>query len=140
MPVLTSTRAGPHGIHPLPKRATRRMTFLFTVPLTQIGTPPGLPRLRHHVDLLEVQQRRIECGALFAPQRLAHLERVIEKATTPLELEPGRLVLFALPSDADAEIDASVRQDVERRQRLGQHDRAAQRGDENVRAEANAST
>ena len=84
-----------------------------------------------------MQQRRIERGALLAPQGLAHLEGVIEKTTAPIELEPGGLVLFALPSDADAEIDPSVRQDVERRQRLGQHDRAAQRGDQNVRAEAN---
>ena len=40
----------------------------------------GLRRLRHHVDLLESQQRRIECGARFTPQRLAHLEGVIEES------------------------------------------------------------
>src|SRR6185436_443144 len=73
---------------------------------------PWLPRLRHHVDLFEAQQGRIEGRPRFAPQRLAYLERVIEKATSSLELEAGRLVLFTLPADSDTEIDTSIRQYV----------------------------
>ena len=41
MPVVMSAAEGPHGIHPLPKVATRLMTLEFTVPLIHSGTPPG---------------------------------------------------------------------------------------------------
>lgn len=33
----------PQGIQPLPKRAIRRATALFTVPLIHTGTPPAVP-------------------------------------------------------------------------------------------------
>ena len=63
---------------------------------------------------------------------------MVEQAAAAVEVEPGGLVLLALPADADAEVEPPAGQHVERRRRLGQHDRAAQRGDQDVGAEADA--
>ena len=49
----------------------------------------------------EFQKWRIKRGALFPPQRLDDLERVIEKMAPSLELQAGRVVFFLLPADTD---------------------------------------
>ena len=97
----------------------------------------GLHRLGHRVDRLEAQLRRREGRALLAPERLADLERVVEQAAARAEVETGRFVLLALPADADAEVDATVREDVEGGQLLGEHDRPPQRREQDVGAESN---
>ena len=63
---------------------------------------------------------------------------MVEEATTPVEVEPGRLVLLALPPDADAEVEAASRQHVEGRGRLGEDDRTAERGKKDAGREAHA--
>ena len=66
---------------------------------------------------------------------LTHRERVVEQAAAGAEVETGRFVLLPLPADADAEIDATVGEDVEGGQLLGQHDRPPQRREQDVGAE-----
>ena len=82
-----------------------------------------------------VRSGEVKLAALVAPEGATDLERVVEQSAPGLEVQPGRLVLLALPSDAHAEVDATVRQDVEGRHLLGEHDRATQGGQEDVGAE-----
>ena len=99
----------------------------------------GLQRLGHLVDVLEpeqvvgVRRRAARARASGTPRACGRGGR-----PRPVELEPGGLVLLALPADADAEVEAAAREHVEGRRRLGQHHRAPQRGDEDVGAEADA--
>ena len=76
-------------------------------------------------------------AALLAPQRLADLERMVEQATARAEVQARRFVLFALPTDADTQVDTASGENVERRQLLGEHDRSSQRGKQDVRAQTN---
>ena len=131
-------RRGPHGIQPDPKRATRAITRGLTRAADPDRHAAGLRGLGHLVDALELQRRRRERRPLLAPQRLAHGERLVEQAAPAVEVEPGRVVLLALPADADAEVESAAREHVERRRGLGEHDRPPQRGDEDVRAQPDA--
>ena len=90
------------------------------------------------MDPVEAQIRRVVRGPRLPPEGLAHLEGLVEHAAAAAEVEAGRLVLLALPADADAEIEPAARQHVERRRRLGQHHRSSQRRDQDVRAEPDA--
>ncbi len=100
--------------------------------------PALLRGLGHLVDRVELQHVVAEARPLLAPQRLTDGERVVEERAAPVEVEPGRVVLLALPADAHAEVESPAREDVERRRRLGEHDRSAQRRDEDVRAQPDA--
>ena len=135
MLVAGSAASSPHGIQPLPKRASRCATRALHRPLTQIGTPPGCTGFGIAWMPSKLSSGDVNVARCVAPQRLAHLERVVEQAAAGAEVEPGRLVLLALPADADAEVDAAAREDVERGELLGQHRRPAQRGEQDVGAE-----
>ena len=116
--------------------ARRRAERLLTVPLTQIGTPPSWRGLGIWWIFSNVQLGRVVGGDLLAPQQLAHLDGVVELAAAGVEVEAGGGVLLALPAHADAEVEAAVGEHVDGGGGLGQHDRAPQRGDEDVGAEA----
>jgi len=90
------------------------------------------------VDPIEAEFGRRVVGPLLVPQRPAHLERVVEEPTATREVEPGSLVLLALPPDTDAEVEPTAGQDVERRRGLRQHHRSPQGGDQDVGTEAYA--
>ena len=130
-----STRSAPHGIHPAPKRASRASTRSLSVPLIQIGTPSGdtgfgimwIPSKESSSDWYVARVSRHSA--------LAHLERVVEQPPPTAVVEPGRLVLLALPADADAEVEAPARQHVEGGRRLGQHRRPSQGGEQDGGAE-----
>ena len=86
--------------------------------------------MRHLVDALEGEVLRLEPRRRVAPQRLTHGQRVVEDAAALCEVEPGRFVFLALPSDAHAQVEAAARKDVDGRRRLGEDDRTAQAGQE----------
>ena len=90
------------------------------------------------MDPVEAELLGRVAGALLAPERLAHLERVIEQTPARTEVETSRLVLLALPADADAEVDSTMREHVERGHLLREHGGTAQCREQHVRAEANA--
>ena len=126
----------PHGIQPLPKRARRRSTA---------GVDGAADPDRHATRLARASasggcRRSVSVSpsnvrALLAPQRLAHRQRLVEQRAAAVEVETGGVVLLALPADADAEVEPSAREHVERRRRLRQHDRAPERGEQDVGAE-----
>src|SRR4051812_24544907 len=74
-----------------------------------------LHRFGHGVNPVERELVISEGGHLVTPERLAHRERVVEQRAATTEVESGRLVLLALPADADAEIESTSRQGVEGR-------------------------
>jgi len=96
----------------------------------------ALQWLRVAVDLLEAQQLRVVARTLVAPERLTDLERVVEQTSAALEGEPRSFVLLLLPADACPDVEPAVRKHVERGERLGEHDRAAQRRDQDARHQA----
>ena len=108
------------------------------VPLTHTGTPPGCRGFGIMWVASNVELGRVVRRPLLAPQRLAHLERVVEQAAAPVEVEAGGVVLLALPTHADAEVEASAGEHVEGGGRLGEDDRTPQRRDEDVGAEPDA--
>jgi hypothetical protein len=89
------------------------------------------------VDPIETKARCVVGGHPLPPQELADSERFVEKFAATVKGQAGRLVLFALPSHTHAEIQASAGKDIDRSGRFGQHNRAAQGGDENIGPEPN---
>ena len=73
-----------------------------------------------------------------APQNLYRLHELLESRAQPLERDAGGLVLGRVPTRAHAGDQPSVRQDVDRRQRLGQQGGWAQLRAEHQRAEPDA--
>ena len=82
------------------------------------------------MDGLKAKLVRVEAGGRVPPERLAHLEGVVEEPAAPLEVEPRRFVLLALPSHADPQVEAPTREDVEGGRRLRQHDGPAEGGEQ----------
>ena len=71
------------------------------------------------MNAVKGQFGRVVGGALLGPQQLAHLECVIEQPSAILERQTDDFVLLALPTDSNAEIDASTGQHIHGRQLFG---------------------
>ena len=103
------------------------------MPLTHTGHASGLEGLRHLVDGVEGQLGRRHRGRACSRHSVWHTSSVWSSSRPRRsKLEPGGLVLLALPADADAEVEAAAGEHVEGGGRLGEHDRPAQGGDEDV--------
>ena len=99
---------------------------------------PRLEGLGHLVDGLEAQLGGVVAGLGLPPQRLAHLQGVVEQAAPVLEGQPAGLVLLALPPDPHAEVEPAPGEHVEGGGRLGQHRRPAQGGQQDVGGQPDA--
>ena len=71
-----------------------------------------------------------------APQHLARRDRIGEQLPALFERDAFGVVLLALPTGADAEVEPATGELVERRGLLGQERRGAQRRDEDARSRA----
>jgi hypothetical protein len=88
------------------------------------------------VDLLEVHFGRLVGSRLVAPEALADLEGAVEARAPVLEGHAVGFVLFALPADADAQVEPAAGQHVQRGGLLGQVGRPSQAGDQDARHQA----
>ena len=79
-----------------------------TVPLTQTGTPPGWRGLGIWWIRSKASSSEWYVGHPVAPERLTHLEGVVEQPAASLERQTGRLVFLALPADPDAEVETTA--------------------------------
>ena len=87
----------------------------------------------HLVDALEGQVFGLEPRRRFAPQRLTDGERLVEQAAPPFEIEARRLILLALPADADSEVEAPGREDVDGGRGLRQDHRSTEGSEQDPR-------
>src|SRR6266576_3525483 len=82
--------------------------------------------LRPTVERLEPIELAREGRATLCPQRLEDSDVLVRHRASPLELRRAeRLELLPHPSHADAERDASLREDVDRRESLRRQHRIA---------------
>ena len=97
---------------------------------------PGKAPRRHRCVVLSLERER--AAREHAPQNLYRLNELLESRAQLLEPDAGGLVLGRVPTRAHAGDQPSVRQDVDRRQRLGQQGGRAQLRAEHQRAEPHA--
>ena len=79
-----------------------------------------------------------QLGLLVAPQRAEGVDPLVGAAAAGLEGHADRLELARHVPHADADLEASLREHVDRRQLLGQDDGVAQRQDHDAGAERDA--
>ncbi len=108
------------------------------MPLPMIGGPPGAMGLRPALDPAERGELTAQLGLLVAPQRAQGVDPLVGAAAAGLEGHADRLVLARHVPHADADLEATLREHVDRRQLLGQDDRVAQRQDHDAGAERDA--
>src|SRR5439155_8336652 len=85
---------------------------------------------RHRLNALERQIRTAMDWLLLRPQRAHRREIVVADATAFLERRARRLHLRLTPADAEPEDHPTVREHVERRELLREHDGLALRKDD----------
>jgi hypothetical protein len=74
----------------------------------------------------------------FGPETLADVERLVDAAPARVEVEPGREPLLLEPAGADAELEPSAGDDVDRLHAARGDERMAQPEVVDVRAEPDA--
>ena len=126
----------PTGIQPAPS-STMRSTFLgVSARPNQIGRPPACTgRGMHQRSSNETVGEWNDAGASRQSTRQARSTSSM-RAARDFERNARRRELLGLPADSDAEIDATTRERVERRERLGEQRRRAQWRDQHRRREA----
>src|SRR6185436_17840489 len=123
MPAVAETRRPPQGGLAVAADPDRRVRLLN-------GLGPTVERLE------SIELAREGRGTL-RPQRLEDADVLVSYRAPPLELRRAeRLELLAHPSHADAERDASLREHVDRRERLRRQHRVAVGHDHHARDQA----